>query len=256
MKITFLGSGAANAFPEAFCKCSNCDRARQLGGPSLRKRSAALVNTDLLLDLGPDIMAAAQIHGCPLTTVRYCLQTASAKSRMRSRRTSIIGPAVGSGVRQGRTRPNMRRLPSVVHGFIPLLLRQPPPHLSLDQPDRVALRHDLATDLERPAIAPVERAPMRDAGGIEGGLEVVDAFPAREFDHLRAAARRPAYSARLALRKRLHPTIPLRTSAQSPKTIRTRLRRSEFSKAPGCERLFRERETVVELINSGSQVGG
>lgn len=75
MKITFLGTSAANAFPEAFCKCSNCDRARRLGGPSLRKRSAALVNTDLLLDLGPDIMSAAQIHGCPLTTVRYCLQT-------------------------------------------------------------------------------------------------------------------------------------------------------------------------------------
>jgi phosphoribosyl 1,2-cyclic phosphate phosphodiesterase len=46
-----------------------------LGGKSLRKRSAALINDDLLIDLGPDIMAASQIHGKPLHQVRYCLQT-------------------------------------------------------------------------------------------------------------------------------------------------------------------------------------
>jgi phosphoribosyl 1,2-cyclic phosphate phosphodiesterase len=75
MIVTFLGTGAANAFPEAFCKCQNCAQARMLGGPSLRKRSAALINDDLLIDLGPDIMSASQIHGCPLEGVRYCLQT-------------------------------------------------------------------------------------------------------------------------------------------------------------------------------------
>jgi phosphoribosyl 1,2-cyclic phosphate phosphodiesterase len=75
MIITFLGTAAANAFPEAFCKCPNCSAARTLGGPSLRKRSAALINNDLLIDLGPDIMAASHMHGCSLDEVRYCLQT-------------------------------------------------------------------------------------------------------------------------------------------------------------------------------------
>ncbi len=75
MRITFLGTAAANAFPEAFCKCRNCAQARLLGGPSLRKRSAALINHDLLIDLGPDIMSASQMHDCPLKDVRYCLQT-------------------------------------------------------------------------------------------------------------------------------------------------------------------------------------
>jgi phosphoribosyl 1,2-cyclic phosphate phosphodiesterase len=75
MKITFLGTSAANAYPEAFCNCENCQKARLLGGPSLRKRSAILVNDDLLIDLGPDIMAVAQFLNCPLTSVRYCLQT-------------------------------------------------------------------------------------------------------------------------------------------------------------------------------------
>jgi phosphoribosyl 1,2-cyclic phosphate phosphodiesterase len=75
MIITFLGTAAANSFPEAFCKCQNCEQARMLGGPSLRKRSSALVNNDLLIDLGPDIMSASHMHGCPLDRVRYCLQT-------------------------------------------------------------------------------------------------------------------------------------------------------------------------------------
>lgn len=75
MILTFLGTGAANGYPEAFCRCHNCERARELGGTSLRKRSAALIDDDLLIDLGPDIETASAMHGCPLTNVRWCLQT-------------------------------------------------------------------------------------------------------------------------------------------------------------------------------------
>jgi len=75
MKLTFLGTAAANAFPEAICKCSNCQTARELGEKSLRKRSSALINDDLLLDLGPDIMASSQMHNISLTIVQFCLQT-------------------------------------------------------------------------------------------------------------------------------------------------------------------------------------
>ena len=75
MQLTFLGTAAANAFPEAFCSCSNCENARTLGGRSLRKRSAALIDDELLIDLGPDIMSASNQHQRPLTRVRYCLQT-------------------------------------------------------------------------------------------------------------------------------------------------------------------------------------
>src|SRR5262249_10551253 len=59
----------------AFCLCQNCERARQLGGPSLRKRSAAVIDGVLLLDFGPDLMAASLMHGIPLAGVRACLQT-------------------------------------------------------------------------------------------------------------------------------------------------------------------------------------
>lgn len=75
MQITFLGTSAANAFPEAFCSCLNCEGARKLGGASLRKRSSLLINDDLLIDLGPDILSASQNHGISLLNVHYCLQT-------------------------------------------------------------------------------------------------------------------------------------------------------------------------------------
>jgi len=75
VKLTFLGTAASEGYPNAFCACANCERARQLGGPSLRKRSAALVNEDLLIDLGPDLMASSQAHGVSLAGLRYCVQT-------------------------------------------------------------------------------------------------------------------------------------------------------------------------------------
>lgn len=75
MKLTFLGTAASEGYPNAFCACENCRTARLLGGPSLRKRSSALIDDELLIDLGPDLMAAAQMHSVPLDRIRYCLQT-------------------------------------------------------------------------------------------------------------------------------------------------------------------------------------
>lgn len=75
MQLTFMGTAASEGYPNAFCDCTNCRDARALGGTSLRKRSAALINDDLLIDLGPDLMAAAQMHDVSLARLRYCLQT-------------------------------------------------------------------------------------------------------------------------------------------------------------------------------------
>lgn len=75
MEITFLGTAASEGYPVAFCGCANCARARELGGPNLRNRSAALIDGTLLLDIGPDIMAASLAYGVPLTEVRFCLLT-------------------------------------------------------------------------------------------------------------------------------------------------------------------------------------
>lgn len=75
MRFVFLGTAASEGYPDAFCACENCEAARRDGGPSLRKRSAALIDDELLIDLGPDLMAASMQHGVSLANVRYCLQT-------------------------------------------------------------------------------------------------------------------------------------------------------------------------------------
>ncbi len=95
MQVTFLGTAAANAFPEAFCQCDNCQRARLLGGPSLRKRSSALIDDVMLIDLGPDIMTASNLHGRPLTGVRYCLQTHAHADHMDTSHLLSRSPAYG-----------------------------------------------------------------------------------------------------------------------------------------------------------------
>ena len=59
MRLTFLGTAAAEGFPGIFCDCARCNEARALGGKNLRFRSALLVNEDLLIDFGPDLLAAA-----------------------------------------------------------------------------------------------------------------------------------------------------------------------------------------------------
>ncbi len=75
MKLTFLGTAAAEGFPDPFCACDNCEAARVEGGPSNRMLSAAVINDDLLIDFGPDIANAAMQFGIRLHTIPYALQT-------------------------------------------------------------------------------------------------------------------------------------------------------------------------------------
>ncbi|MGC9522489.1 MAG: MBL fold metallo-hydrolase [Anaerolineae bacterium] len=59
MKLTILGSAAAEAIPDPFCRCRVCETARREGGPEIRARAAALIDDDLLIDLGPDLLTTA-----------------------------------------------------------------------------------------------------------------------------------------------------------------------------------------------------
>lgn len=77
MKIQLLGTAAATAMPLPFCNCETCREARRTGGKNLRKRSAAIINDELLIDLGPDLCTAAGMYGVDLGHVRYLVQTHS-----------------------------------------------------------------------------------------------------------------------------------------------------------------------------------
>lgn len=43
MKITYLGTAAAEGFPAMFCNCEYCREAKKLGGKNIRTRSQAII---------------------------------------------------------------------------------------------------------------------------------------------------------------------------------------------------------------------
>ena len=75
MRLIGLGSGAAEAIPDPFCRCPVCETARREGGREARARAAALINEDLLVDLGPDIVSAASKFRLYLGGLRTVLIT-------------------------------------------------------------------------------------------------------------------------------------------------------------------------------------
>lgn len=54
MKITILGSAAAEALPALFCECEICRFARIHKGKDLRRRTSYLLDGDTMIDFGPD----------------------------------------------------------------------------------------------------------------------------------------------------------------------------------------------------------
>ena len=55
MKLTYLGTAAAEGFPAVFCNCKFCQEARKSGDKrNIRTRSQALINDDLLIDFPAD----------------------------------------------------------------------------------------------------------------------------------------------------------------------------------------------------------
>lgn len=75
MKFTFLGTAAAERIPSLFCVCPTCVHAREHRGRNVRRCCSALINDDLLIDIGPDLPDVALDQQLPLERVRYALQT-------------------------------------------------------------------------------------------------------------------------------------------------------------------------------------
>lgn len=77
MRLTYLGTAAAEGFPAVFCNCEYCNEARRLGGKNIRTRSQALVNDDLLIDFPADTYAHFLQNGIKGDTIKYLLITHS-----------------------------------------------------------------------------------------------------------------------------------------------------------------------------------
>lgn len=77
MKIKYFGTAAYEGVPSLYCQCETCKKSRAAGGRSLRSRSQALINDDLLVDFPADTVWHAQRYGLDLSAVNHCLITHS-----------------------------------------------------------------------------------------------------------------------------------------------------------------------------------
>ncbi len=77
MKLQYMGTAAAEAFPAIFCQCDTCRRAREAGGKNIRLRSGMMVNDTALIDFCPDMAALAPRLGLDLGGVRDVFVTHS-----------------------------------------------------------------------------------------------------------------------------------------------------------------------------------
>ena len=74
--MLFLGTGAAELYPNPFCNCEFCTLLRERGD-AVRKRSALLLYPDVMVDCGPEALAAAQMYGATLYDVDHLFITHS-----------------------------------------------------------------------------------------------------------------------------------------------------------------------------------
>lgn len=77
MKITYLGTGAAEGVPALFCNCEYCRGVRERGGKEIRSRAQTLIDGELSIDFPPDCFYHAAVLGADLSAIRYLLVTHS-----------------------------------------------------------------------------------------------------------------------------------------------------------------------------------
>ncbi len=73
MKVVLLGTGAADGWPNPWCRCASCTWARAAG--MVRAHTAALVDGRLLVDAGPDVARQADRAGTGLAGIATVLLT-------------------------------------------------------------------------------------------------------------------------------------------------------------------------------------
>ena len=91
MKITVLGSAAAEGIPAVFCNCENCKRAAAKGGKDIRTRAQVLVNDDLMIDWPADTYMHKLQNNLDLSKIETLLVTHSHSDHFRSLDLNVRG---------------------------------------------------------------------------------------------------------------------------------------------------------------------
>lgn len=77
LKVHFLGTAAAEGFPNPFCLCDACVAARELGGKDIRTRSSVVIDDVLKVDFPPDFFHHATEQDTSFTNIKDLLITHS-----------------------------------------------------------------------------------------------------------------------------------------------------------------------------------
>lgn len=75
MRLLFLGTGSPEGNPSPFCNCINCQYVRRKGGRNIRLQASLLINDDLLIDFGPDVIRTFNNSGLSMSKLKYVLIT-------------------------------------------------------------------------------------------------------------------------------------------------------------------------------------
>lgn len=77
MKITYLGTAAAEGVPAMFCNCPTCKNARDMGDRELRSRTQVLIDEKLCIDFPPDAYYHSLRFDVDLSAIENLLVTHS-----------------------------------------------------------------------------------------------------------------------------------------------------------------------------------
>jgi phosphoribosyl 1,2-cyclic phosphate phosphodiesterase len=77
MKVKYLGTGAAEGWPEVFCGCQHCRKARIRGGKNIRTRSSVLIDDSMMVDFPPDSYSHVISYGLDFSRLKHLVITHS-----------------------------------------------------------------------------------------------------------------------------------------------------------------------------------
>ncbi|GAG82759.1 unnamed protein product [marine sediment metagenome] len=96
MKLFFLGTASAEGYPPPFCECIHCREARKERGKSLRLRASVLIDDELLVDFGPDLLSYTLRYDIHFSLIKILIITHSHYDHLFLNNFNYVLPETGT----------------------------------------------------------------------------------------------------------------------------------------------------------------
>lgn len=131
MRIQFLGTAAAEAWPAVFCNCDTCNRARAVGGNNFRSRSSILIDDIYKIDLPPDTYYHMVRYNLDLSALAHLFITHSHSDHFCAGELEWYGPPFAHNLKNPPL--HLYGNAAVIEGARRVLGAQPDPPVALHQ---------------------------------------------------------------------------------------------------------------------------